>query len=61
MDMNFVSSCRISGCGFDSMVAANDGSLGLVSMRERVRLVRGQFTIQSRKGEGTRITVRAPT
>ena len=48
------------GCGFDSMAAADDGSLGLVSMRERVRLVRGQITIQSRKGEGTRITVRIP-
>jgi len=48
------------GCGFDSMVAPNDGSLGLVSMRERVRLVRGQFSVVSRKGEGTRIKVQVP-
>lgn len=48
------------GCGFDSMVATDNGALGLVSMRERVRLVRGQITIQSRKGEGTRIKVQVP-
>ncbi len=48
------------GCGFDSMVATDEGSLGLVSMRERVRLVGGQISIQSRNGEGTRIKVQVP-
>ncbi len=48
------------GCGFDSTVATDDGSLGLVSMRERVRLVRGQISVESRKGEGTRIKVQIP-
>ncbi len=48
------------GCGFDSVVAKGEGSLGLVSMRERVRLVRGQISIESRKGEGTRIQVQVP-
>lgn len=48
------------GRGFHSM-AAEDGSLGLTSMRERVRLVGGQISVESRKGEGTRITVRAFT
>ena len=48
------------GCGFDSTVATSEGSLGLVSMHERVRLVRGQIMIQSRKGEGTRINVQVP-
>ena len=48
------------GCGFDSMVATDEGSLGLVSMRERVRLVRGQISVESRKGEGTRIKVQVP-
>jgi len=48
------------GCGFDSMVATGGGSLGLVSMRERVRLVRGQISVESRKGEGTRIKVQVP-
>ncbi len=48
------------GCGFDSIAATNHSSLGLVSMRERVRLVRGQISIESRKGEGTQIKVRVP-
>ena len=42
------------------MAATQNGSLGLVSMRERVRLVRGQISIESRKGEGTRIKVQVP-
>ncbi len=48
------------GCGFDPMITTDDGSLGLVSMRERVRLVGGQITVESRKGEGTRIAVQIP-
>ena len=48
------------GRGFDSMAATRNGSLGLVSMRERVRLVRGQISVESRKGEGTRIEVQVP-
>jgi signal transduction histidine kinase len=34
--------------------------LGLVSMRERVRLVDGKFEIAPRAGGGTRLTVRIP-
>ncbi len=48
------------GCGFDSTMATVNGSLGLVSMRERVRLVRGQISIESHKGEGTQIKVQIP-
>ncbi|MGC1388315.1 MAG: PAS domain-containing protein [Steroidobacteraceae bacterium] len=48
------------GCGFNSAMATDSGSLGLVSMRERVRLVRGQISIESRRGEGTRIRVQVP-
>ncbi|MGO8836251.1 MAG: PAS domain-containing protein [Limisphaerales bacterium] len=47
------------GCGFDSL-AVGGGSLGLVSMRERVRLVRGHISVQSRKGASTRIEVHIP-
>jgi signal transduction histidine kinase len=32
-----------------------DCSLGLVSMQERVNLVGGRFSIESKPGEGTRI------
>jgi PAS domain S-box-containing protein len=48
------------GCGFDA--ASRDGKegLGLVGMRERLRLVRGVLTIDSRPAAGTRIEVRVP-
>ena len=49
------------GVGFD--VARYDGrrgSLGLLSMKERVSLVSGTFDIQSRPGEGTRICAWVP-
>ena len=48
------------GCGFDPAKAAGGSSLGLVSMRERVRLVHGHISIQSRSDEGTRIEVQVP-
>ena len=46
-----------SGIGFDSWHANNRRGLGLVSMRERLRLVNGELSIQSEPGRGT--TVRA--
>jgi signal transduction histidine kinase len=46
------------GCGFDANAVQHNGSLGLVSMRERVRLINGQFTVHSGKGQGTRVEVR---
>jgi len=46
------------GCGFKYPLAAGGHSLGLVSMHERVRMVRGQILVQSSPGEGTRIEVR---
>jgi signal transduction histidine kinase len=48
------------GTGFDTAATMRNSSLGLVGMRERVRLVRGEISIQSRPGEGTKIDVRVP-
>jgi len=48
------------GVGFDPELVDGSGGLGLVSMRERLRLVRGQFTIDSRPSGGTRIAVIVP-
>ena len=48
------------GSGFDSGATTGNSSLGLVGMRERVRLVHGKITIQSRQGEGAKIEVRVP-
>ncbi len=48
------------GLGFDSNAAINRRGLGLISMRERVHLVGGQISIDSKPGGGTRIHARAP-
>jgi len=48
------------GRGFDPASACGRGGLGLVSMRERLNLVGGEMTIESRPGGGTRIDVHVP-
>ncbi len=48
------------GKGFDVKRASDGHSLGLWSMRERVRLVGGRFEIHSETPQGTRIEVWAP-
>jgi signal transduction histidine kinase len=52
---------RISddGCGFDVEEARHKG-FGLLGMAERVRLAGGNFSIESRPGDGTCINVRLP-
>jgi PAS domain S-box-containing protein len=51
---------RDAGAGFDVEEAKGRGSLGLVSMKERINMVRGQFSIESRPGEGTKIVASVP-
>jgi PAS domain S-box-containing protein len=48
------------GVGFDLEGAKLAAGLGLISMRERIHLIGGQFEIWSSPGRGTRIRVRAP-
>jgi PAS domain S-box-containing protein len=48
------------GVGFDLEQGRFAPGLGLISMRERMRLVGGDFEIRSKPGGGTRITCRAP-
>ncbi|MBI3472592.1 MAG: GAF domain-containing sensor histidine kinase [Candidatus Solibacter usitatus] len=49
------------GVGFEVGAALDKrNSFGLSGMRERVGLLGGQFQIESRPGEGTRISVRLP-
>ncbi len=48
------------GNGFNLEEVRGKGGLGLVSMDERVRLVSGTFSIQSKPGEGTLVSVTIP-
>ena len=48
------------GVGFDTDAASLAAGLGLISMRERIHLVGGEFDLWSSPGRGTRITARAP-
>jgi signal transduction histidine kinase len=49
-----------TGDGFDLNESQGKGGLGLISMEERVRLVNGKFTIQSKPGSGTTVEVFVP-
>ena len=49
-----------SGIGFDPKVAVQGSGLGLTSMRERLRLVHGEFSINTRHQGGTKIYVSVP-
>ena len=48
------------GAGFDPLVVQKRDTLGLVSMRERARLVEGRLKVTSKPGEGTRVDVHVP-
>ena len=49
-----------NGSGFDPERSRGRGSLGLASMRERVRLLRGQLDIESAPGRGTTVVAWVP-
>jgi len=48
------------GLGFDPADLPPKDTLGLVSMRERARLVSGRLTLTSKRGEGTCVEVQVP-
>lgn len=49
-----------SGAGFDLDEAMSGQGLGLTSMKERLKLVDGQISIESKPGQGTTILARVP-
>jgi PAS domain S-box-containing protein len=51
---------RDSGAGFESEVAKKSRGLGLISMEERLKLLNGTFSIESRPKFGTTIHARVP-
>jgi signal transduction histidine kinase len=48
------------GVGFDPQDSVKHQGLGLISMRERLQLVNGEFSIESKAGQGTTIYARVP-
>lgn len=51
---------RDTGIGFDLSQVMGKPGLGIASMKERTKLVNGDFSVDSAPGEGTVITVRLP-
>jgi PAS domain S-box-containing protein len=51
---------RDAGAGFDIEEAKKHRGLGLVSMQERVNLVHGRFSIESKPSQGTRVFAAVP-
>jgi PAS domain S-box-containing protein len=51
---------RDTGAGFDMESGAFQQGLGIVSMKERVRLVQGQFYIHSEPGKGAEVRIFVP-
>jgi PAS domain S-box-containing protein len=51
---------RDSGAGFNPVAALLGNGIGLMSMRERVSLVKGSISIKSKPRGGTEIQVRVP-
>ena len=49
-----------NGMGFDPVAVRQKDALGLVSMRERARLVRARLVVFSKPGAGTTVEVRLP-
>lgn len=48
------------GCGFDAELATQQGSLGLLGLRERARVLGGRVTLDSRRGNGARVCLELP-
>jgi signal transduction histidine kinase len=51
---------RDAGAGFNVEAAKRSGGLGLTSMQERIRLMNGTMTVESKPMQGTTIHARLP-
>jgi signal transduction histidine kinase len=56
----FVVLIEDDGVGFDARAAIQSGRLGLVGIRERVRMLGGTLAIESTAGAGTTVLVEVP-
>ena len=51
---------RDAGCGFDPDAAMRGHGLGLTSMKERLKLIDGELSIDSQLEHGTTVRARVP-
>jgi signal transduction histidine kinase len=58
--LTLAASGQDSGVGFEPDSVMGKGGLGLISMRERVRLVNGNFSVNSHAASGTEVAVWIP-
>ena len=56
----FIMAIEDDGRGFDPDLLDDHSGLGLVSMRERVQQLGGEFLLDTKPGMGTKICVRIP-
>lgn len=49
--------CRDNGRGFDPATNSSNNGMGLIGMAERVRMLRGRYTLESAVGKGTTIRI----
>jgi signal transduction histidine kinase len=49
-----------NGNGFEPEAIQDGGGLGMVSIRERVGTMNGEYSITSKPGEGTRVWISVP-
>ncbi len=60
LDSDLILEVFDDGVGFDVESSKLAAGLGLISMRERMHLIGGEFEISSSPGHGTKVKVRAP-
>ena len=60
LDQDIQLEIKDAGAGFQLRQSHQNGGLGLVSMKERIHLVKGTFTVESKVNHGTRILARVP-
>jgi signal transduction histidine kinase len=48
------------GIGFENKTAKKSGGLGLISMEERLKILKGSISIESQSNRGTTIHARLP-
>jgi len=59
-ESNLALTLEDDGVGFVPLAVKGKGGLGLVSIGERARIIGGALSIDSKPGNGTRISVRVP-